>query len=53
MGDNRAESADSRYHMRDELQGTVPVDDVRGKAVYKIWPLGRIGFVKSQDPQSN
>ncbi len=53
MGDNRAESADSRYHQKDELQGTVPVDDVRGKAVFKIWPLGRIGSVKSEDPQTN
>ncbi len=53
MGDNRAESADSRYHMKDELQGTVPVDDVRGKAVFKIWPPGRIGPVRSQDPQTN
>ncbi|MFE6858891.1 signal peptidase I [Nocardia sp. NPDC057668] len=51
MGDNRRESADSRYHMDDEYQGTVPISDVRGKAVFKIWPLGRIGFVRSEDPQ--
>ncbi|WP_237088071.1 signal peptidase I [Nocardia seriolae] len=53
MGDNRAESADSRYHMTDELQGTVPVKDVRGKAVFKIWPPSRIGPVRAQDPQTN
>ncbi|MFI6867142.1 signal peptidase I [Nocardia sp. NPDC050406] len=53
MGDNRAESADSRYHMRDELQGTVPVDDVRGKAVFKIWPPNRWGPIRSEDPQTN
>ncbi|WP_433565554.1 signal peptidase I [Nocardia sp. CA-151230] len=51
MGDNRAESADSRYHMKDELQGTVPVKDVRGKAVFKIWPPSRMGPVRAQDPQ--
>ncbi|MFI1913134.1 signal peptidase I [Nocardia sp. NPDC020380] len=53
MGDNRAESADSRYHMKDELQGTVPVKDVRGKAVFKIWPPSRIGPVSEHDPQTN
>lgn len=53
MGDNRAESADSRYHQDDQYHGTVPIKDVRGKAVYKIWPLGRIGSVRSQDPQTN
>ncbi|WP_405491659.1 signal peptidase I [Nocardia sp. NBC_00511] len=53
MGDNRAESADSRYHMKDEYQGTVPVKDVRGKAVFKIWPPSRIGPVRAQDPQTN
>ncbi|WP_063712587.1 signal peptidase I [Nocardia concava] len=31
MGDNRREAADSRYHTKDEYQGTVPVADVRGK----------------------
>ncbi|MFC9997547.1 signal peptidase I [Nocardia sp. NPDC127526] len=53
MGDNRRESADSRWHMGDELQGTVPVSDVRGKAIWKIWPIGRIGLVRSEDPQTN
>ncbi|WP_378743111.1 signal peptidase I [Nocardia brasiliensis] len=53
MGDNRNESRDSRAHTSDELHGTVPVDNVRGKAVFKIWPPGRMGPVRSQDPQSN
>ncbi|MEU7138350.1 signal peptidase I [Nocardia sp. NPDC046473] len=52
MGDNRNNSRDSRAHTRDELHGTVPVSNVRGKAVFKIWPPGRIGPVRSQDPQS-
>ncbi|WP_225729845.1 MULTISPECIES: signal peptidase I [unclassified Nocardia] len=51
MGDNRNESADSRAHVADQYQGTVPVDNIRGKAVFKIWPPGRIGPVRAQDPQ--
>src|SRR5690349_12739799 len=48
MGDNRNESADSRAHVDDEYSGTVPIDAVRGKAVFKSWPPNRIGPVKSQ-----
>ncbi|MGW4365092.1 signal peptidase I [Nocardia takedensis] len=53
MGDNRNQSADSRAHVGDEWQGTVPIDNVRGKAVFKIWPPNRIGPIRSQDPQTN
>ncbi|WP_431956548.1 signal peptidase I [Nocardia lijiangensis] len=53
MGDNRNQSADSRAHVGDELQGTVPIDNVRGKAVMKIWPPNRMGLIRSQDPQTN
>ncbi|WP_425303693.1 signal peptidase I [Nocardia wallacei] len=53
MGDNRNESADSRAHVDDEYSGTVPVDDIRGKAVFKIWPPNRIGPIRSEDPQTN
>lgn len=52
MGDNRSNSADSRYHGGDELQGTVPVDNVRGKAVLIVLPPGRWGTVGSPDIQS-
>jgi signal peptidase I len=51
MGDNRDDSLDSRAHVGDELQGTVPVGNVRGKAVFRIWPPGRIGSLSSPDPQ--
>ncbi|MFF0487570.1 signal peptidase I [Nocardia sp. NPDC003482] len=51
MGDNRNRSADSRAHVEDQYQGTVPVSDVRGKAVFKIWPPSRIGPVHAQNPQ--
>ncbi len=38
MGDNRANSADSRYGL-----GVVPVDDVVGRAFLIVWPPSRIG----------
>ncbi|MGW4246215.1 signal peptidase I [Nocardia sp. NPDC004722] len=50
MGDNRNESADSRAHVEDKYQGTVPLSDIRGKAVFKIWPPGRIGPIHAQKP---
>lgn len=53
MGDNRNESRDSRAHVSDDLDGTVPIDNVRGRAIVRIWPLSRIGGVRTDDPQSN
>jgi signal peptidase I len=41
MGDHRDESADSRAHINDADQGTIPVDNVIGKAFVIIWPVGR------------
>jgi signal peptidase I len=41
MGDHRDESADSRAHINDATQGTVPVDNVIGKAFVIIWPVNR------------
>jgi len=40
MGDNRADSADSRYHL-EEQQGTVPDANVVGRVVAVIWPVSR------------
>lgn len=40
MGDNRAESADSRYHL-DVESGSVPVEEVIGRAVVVVWPFER------------
>ena len=51
MGDNRAHSADSRYHIEDQLQGTVPVSAVRGKVVAIIWPVSRWSTVATPNPQ--
>lgn len=43
MGDNRGDSADSRYHMSGESDGTVPISDVVGHAFVLIWPPSRAG----------
>ena len=47
LGDNRASSADSRYHQDDGANGQVPVDDVVGVALITYWPLNRIGKLDS------
>lgn len=51
MGDNRSSSADSRAHIDDEFQGTVPVSDIRGKVRFILYPFSRFGGVGSVDPQ--
>ncbi len=65
MGDNRTHSADSRARCSstpedakdgvlctgDPMSGTVPVDNVIGKARFIAWPPGRWGGVSSFDPQ--
>ncbi|MBB4923343.1 signal peptidase I [Kitasatospora kifunensis] len=42
MGDHRDLSADSRYHMAGQWQGTVPVSNVIGRAFLIAWPLDRL-----------
>jgi signal peptidase I len=37
MGDNRSQSSDSRVF------GPVPESDIIGEAVFRIWPLARVG----------
>ncbi|MDP3971602.1 MAG: signal peptidase I [Candidatus Nanopelagicales bacterium] len=44
MGDNRAESADSRYHLQAN-DGGVPVGNVVGRVILKIWPLSQISTI--------
>lgn len=46
MGDNRTNSRDSRAHLGDNLQGTIPLDNVRGKVLAVVAPPGRMGFVE-------
>lgn len=43
MGDNRADSADSRSHLGDPGGGTLPGDDIIGKVWVRYWPLDRLG----------
>jgi len=49
MGDNRPFSEDSRFHTNLEGGGTVPVDDVVGKAFVVVWPIGRAGRLEAPD----
>lgn len=51
MGDNRTNSLDSRYHIGDELQGSVPVDNVVGYATNIILPFSRISSIDTPDIQ--
>ncbi|MFZ1653506.1 MAG: signal peptidase I [Candidatus Nanopelagicales bacterium] len=44
MGDNRGASADSRFHLSVN-DGAVPLDDVVGRVVLKVWPLDQFGTV--------
>lgn len=51
MGDNRTNSLDSRAHMGDELQGTIPEENIRGKVKAVVFPLSRIQGVDDPDIQ--
>ncbi len=46
MGDNRAESADSRAHMGGPGGGFVPVENVVGRACCVIWPSDRMTMLR-------
>jgi len=43
LGDHRSDSADSRYHTGDGYDGTIPENEVVGRAFVIIWPPSRIG----------
>ncbi|WP_030275684.1 signal peptidase I, partial [Streptomyces sp. NRRL B-24484] len=43
MGDHRDLSADSRFHMSNPGNGTIPVSNVVGRAFLIAWPLPRLG----------
>jgi signal peptidase I len=47
LGDNRANSADSRYHQDDSSHGLVPISDVVGVGLATYWPLNRIGLLSA------
>lgn len=48
MGDHRSVSEDSRFH-RDVHDGTVPIDDVVGKAFVVVWPPGRMEILHNPE----
>lgn len=52
MGDNRANSRDSRFHL-EVADGAVPLSEVRGIVVLKLWPLARFGSVPAPDVLTN
>ncbi len=45
MGDNRADSGDSRLHQQAPGGGTIPESDVVGKAFVRVWPLSRFALL--------
>ncbi|WEV69661.1 signal peptidase I [Bifidobacterium sp. ESL0775] len=47
MGDNRANSADSRYHADDGNGGLVPMGDISGVAMFTFWPFSHFKTIKS------
>lgn len=51
MGDNRTNSLDSRAHMADQYQGTIPEENIRGKVAFILYPFNRIGGVDALDIQ--
>ncbi|WEV52945.1 signal peptidase I [Bifidobacterium sp. ESL0704] len=45
LGDNRGNSADSRYHPNDGNHGLVPLDRIKGVAMLTYMPASRFGVV--------
>ena len=43
MGDNRADSRDSRFHLED-ADGAVPIDNVVGRVFLVMWPFDRLAI---------
>ena len=52
MGDNRANSRDSRFHL-EVSHGAVPLSEIRGIVVMKLWPLSRFGSVPAPRALAN
>lgn len=52
MGDHRSDSADSRFHL-EEMDGTVPVENVVGRAEVIMWPPARWATLPSYQDSSS
>ena len=46
MGDHRSASSDSRLHLDDGHNGTVPEDEVIGRAFVVVWPVRHVSLLK-------
>lgn len=46
MGDHRCCSSDSRLHLDDGQNGTVPEDEVIGRAFVVVWPVDHLTLLK-------
>ena len=49
MGDHRDASRDSRAYMSDANSGTVPVEEVIGRAFVVVWPVGNAAVLRVPD----
>ncbi len=47
MGDNRSNSQDSRFHMQDPGEGSVPAENVVGKVWAIVWPTSRLEVLQT------
>ncbi|UJP41696.1 signal peptidase I [Cellulomonas palmilytica] len=47
MGDNRQSSRDARAHLGDAGGGSIPIDNVVGKAFVLVWPLDRAEVLRN------
>ncbi|GAA4898746.1 signal peptidase I [Streptomyces coeruleoprunus] len=49
LGDHRANSADSRFHLEEEFQGTISEEGVVGRAVFIAWPFAHWRGLEQRD----
>ncbi|MCC3651455.1 signal peptidase I [Streptomyces sp. WAC 00631] len=49
MGDHRSNSADSRFHLQETANGTVPEDLVVGRALWIAWPFDHWSRLEEQE----
>ncbi|GHA99930.1 signal peptidase I [Streptomyces termitum] len=49
LGDHRADSADSRYHLDEPGRGTIAEEQVVGRAVVIAWPFGHWRRLEERD----
>ncbi len=50
LGDHRSDSADSRFHLDEEDHGTVAEEQVVGRAVAIVWPVGHWRGLEERGP---